>query len=278
MKIIDQTPFYKENGELSIVDRGKAILQFGFGWFKEVEAQNTIIDVFDKILDKNFTLLRNVIPPGLDARIPFILIGPTGLFVMDVSPLVGMYRAKGDQWGTITGSTYKPLKPNLLTRTERMARAIQVYLQRQGYSEIANVEAVLLCSDPSGTVDSLRPIIRVVMRDALERFAVSITQARVILSPETVRKIVKRILNPETPTPPQPAEALATDEPVSSLTDALIQPVQIAGPEAVPVPSQPARTRKGVTKKQWLFLIIMFVFWCLIIAVFGYLIAKDLIF
>jgi hypothetical protein len=52
MKIIDQTPFYKENGELSIVDRGKAIMQFGFGWFKEIEAQKAIIAVFDKILEK----------------------------------------------------------------------------------------------------------------------------------------------------------------------------------------------------------------------------------
>ena len=54
MKIIDQTPFFKENGEISIVDRGKAIMQFGLGWFKDIEAQKTIIAVFEKVLDKNY--------------------------------------------------------------------------------------------------------------------------------------------------------------------------------------------------------------------------------
>ena len=296
MKIIDQTPYYKENGELSLVDRIKAIMQFGPGWFKEIEAQKTIMAVFDKMLDKNFNLLRNVIPPGLDARIPFILVGPTGVYVMNVTPLVGMFRAKGDQWGTVTGSTYKPVKPNLLTRTDRMARAIQVFLQRQGYSEIATVEAILLCSDPSVTVDSLRPIIRVIMRDALERFAVSIAQARTQLSPETIHNIIERILNPVVSTPPQPAETDAAAGPIavdaqaedpyvpafalpgsqSTPTDMLIQPSQISGPGAVPAARLPTRPRKGITKKQWLFLIIMFVIWCLIIAVFAFLVTKDL--
>jgi hypothetical protein len=298
MKIIDHTPYYKENGELSVVDRGKAIMQFGFGWFKEIEAQKDIITVFDKILDRNFTLLQNVIPPGLDARIPFILVGPTGVFVMYVTPLVGMFRAKGDQWGTVTGSTLKPEKPNLLTRTERMARAIQLFLQRQGYSEITEVEAILLCSNPSITVDSLRPIIRVVMRDALERFAVSITQARVLLSPEATRDIVNRILNPVEPTPSQPAETAAADVTTASVGNAqdsnvpgfaqpgaesssagsLTQSGLFTQPGVVPVARKQSRPRSRVTKKQWAFLIMMFVIWCLIIGAFTFLVVKDLTF
>ena len=210
-----------------------------------------------------------------------------------------MFRAKGDQWGTVTGSTYKPIKPNLLTRTERMARAIQVYLQRQGYTEITSVEAVLLCSDPSITVDSLRPIIRVVMRDALERFAVSIAQARVILSPETAYNIVKRILNPAPPpAPQQPVETPAAEAAVpaadpaedpyvpsfalpaaeSTAPDSLTPPIQFAPGETFPVAAQPARARKKITRRQWIFLIALFVFWLLIMAAFAFVVAKDLFF
>ncbi len=214
MRIIDQTPLYNENGELSLIDRGKSIIQFGPGWVKEMEAQKTIVSIFEKVLDKNFTLLRNVTPPDLEARIPFILVGPTGVYVMYVTPVKGMFRAKGDQWGSITGNAYKPEKPNLLIRTERMAQAIQLYLQKQGYSGITTVDAILLCSDPSVTVDSLRPIIRVVMSDALERLAVSIAQGRVIISPETAYNIVKRILNPVAPaSEEQPAEPPAPEAP-----------------------------------------------------------------
>jgi hypothetical protein len=300
MKIIDQTPFYKENGELSLFDRGKAIMQFGFGWFKEIEAQKSVIAVLDKVLDKNYTLLRNVIPPGLDARIPLILVGPTGVFVMYVSTLVGLYRAKGDQWGTISGNAFKPERPNLLIRTERMARAVQVFLQRQGFTELSSVEAVLLCADPTFNVDSLRPIIRVVLRDALEYFAVSITQARLVFSPETVHNVVSRILSPLAPAPPMTAEIAAIAAPATGQEgDPYVPVFALPGSEAAPVstempvpPSwfaQPATApavnllptphtqwRKRLTGKQWAFLIGIFAIWCLIVTVFIFLVIKDL--
>jgi len=297
MKIIDQTPFYGENGEISMVDRAKAIMQFGLSWFKEMEAQKSIVAIFEKVLDKNFTLLRNVTPPGLDARIPFILVGPTGVYVMYVTPLKGMFRARGDEWGTVVGNTYKPEKPNLLTRTERMARAIQVFLQRQGYPEITSVDALLLCSDPSVTVDSLRPIIRVVMSDALERLAVSIAQARVIISPETAYNLVKRILNPVSATAPeQPVEtppadvsvpaqeemkdpyvpSFALPEAESAPADSAIAPMPFYQPTEESIAPAPARPRGRVTKKQWVFLIVLFVIWLLIMAVFAFVVSKDL--
>ena len=289
MKIVDKTPFYKD-GELSLMDRGKAIMQFGIGWFKEIDAQKTVIAVMERLLDKNYTILRNVTPPGLDTTIPIILIGQTGVYVMCVTSLTGMYRAKGDQWGTISGNEFKPGKPNLLTRTERMARAVQMFLQRQGYADLPSVEAILLCSDPSIHVDSLRPIVRIVMRDALERFTVSITQARVVLSPESVYDVVNCILNPSaSPTPPASPEGSAVEAVVPSekqeedpyaSTYALLgsQPAPVTTEEAIPparfTQAPPIRSRpigqrvrprkRGLTGKQWTLLIGMFAIWCLL--------------
>jgi hypothetical protein len=292
MNIIDQTPFInQETGEISMLDRVKAIMKFGTGWQKEIDAQAQVIAVMTNLLDRNYTLLRNVTPPGLGATFPFILVGPTGIFVMYVTPLTGMFRAKGDQWGTISGNTFKDEKPNLLTRTERMARAIQVFLQRQGYIDLTSVDAILLCSDPSILVDSLRPIIRVVMRDALERFAISITQSRVVLNPDAVQNIIERIINPPKPASPQPevtapvatniTNAVPTDDlkaPVFPLTES--QAPAWNNEPAFPPPDDPQThtrisQRKVLNKKQWVFLIIMFVIWCLLISVFLILVAKD---
>ncbi|MDP2994321.1 MAG: hypothetical protein Q8N46_04270 [Anaerolineales bacterium] len=293
MKIIDQTPFFNnETGEISLLDRGKALMKYGAGWIKEVEGQKQVITVLGKVLDRNYTLLRNVTPPVLEASFPFILVGPAGVFVMYVTPLTGMFRAKGDQWGTITGNTFKNEKPNLLTRTERMARAIQVFLHRQGYSEITTVDAILLCSDPSVHVDSIRPIIRVVMRDALERFAISIMQARVVLSPESVQDVIERILNPPKPAPPQPAETLAAAGPETLVSAQVEEPYVPAfalpesqapawsnEPASLPIAGTEARSqvprRKGLNKKQWAFLIVMLVIWCLLITAFLFLVIKD---
>jgi hypothetical protein len=275
MKIVDQTPFYKEKGELSLIDRGKAIMQFGTSWFKEVEAQKSVIAVLGKALDKNFTILVNVIPAGLDARIPLILVGPTGVYVMSITPLKGMFRAKGDQWGTISGNTFRPAKPNLLTRTERMARAIHVFLQRQGYSDLNGVEAILLSSDPTANIDSMRPIIRVVMRDALERFAVSVAQGRIVMNPESAYDIVNRLLNPPTPAPSNPVEPVGA-EAAPAFTETPAPPVPAAGNGTLLLSAVASpRPRRGLTGKQMGLLIGMFVIWCLIVLVFAFIIVRN---
>ena len=293
MKIIDQTPFFsKETGEIGILDRGRAMMKFGASWIKEVKAQNQIIAVLGKVLDKNYTLLRNVTPAGLGAIFPFILVGPPGVFVMYVTPLSGMFRAKGDQWGTISGNNFINEKTNLLTRTERMAHAIQVLLQRQGYSAITSVDPILLCSDPSVHVDTIRPIIRVVMRDALERFAISLTQARVVCNPESVQDIIMHILNPPKPAQPQPAvtpSATGPEAPASFLAEdpnitayALPEsqtPAWSNEPGQLPLADMPARSKVpllfGMTKKQWIILIVMFIIWCLLAAVLLVLVVTN---
>jgi hypothetical protein len=312
MKIIDQTPYFNsETGEIEFLDRVRAIMKFGSPWVKEVDAQNQVIPVLGHVLDRNFTLLRNVSPPGLDTSLPLILVGPTGVFVMYVTPLSGMYRAKGDQWGTISGNAFKNEKPNLMTRTEHMARAIQIFLQRQGLI-LTTVEAVLLCSDLSVHVDSIRPIIRVVMRDALERFAVSITQARAVLSPEAVQDIINRILNPPLPTPAEPApEPVAlvspTPQPEPESAPAFKfpdtpTPVNVAEPEPVstpnpetpdlslaptwgsdlaPLPAEgaeetsPAAKGLRLNKNQWILLVGMFAIWVVLVGIFLFVVVRD---
>jgi hypothetical protein len=169
-----------------------------------------------------------------------------------------------------------------------MARAIQLFLQRQGYSALTSVDAILLCSDPSFNVDSIRPIIRVVLRDALERFAISLTQARVVLNNEAVQDIVSRILNPPKPADTQPVEILAAANTNVSAPSHVEEPANpdLAIPDSQaplwsneqpisPIDEQQRRPKKALNKKQWAFLILMFVIWCLLIAVFLFLVIKD---
>lgn len=216
MKIIDKTPFVSENGEISVMDRAKATLKFGTSWYPEIQAQQQVLPILSQTLDRNYTLLRNITPPGMGASIPFILVGPPGVFVMYVTHLRGVFRAKGDQLGTISGNTFKPVTPNLLNVTARMARAVQLYLKRQGFEDV-NVEAVLLCADPGMHVDSQRPIVRVVLRDALERFLISLAQGRIVLTPERAARLVERLVNPRPPqtaeAPAMPAEQAASEDP-----------------------------------------------------------------
>lgn len=309
MKIIDQTPFFNENGEISLMDRVKAGMKFGGAWVAETQAQKTVVAVLEKTLDKSYILLRNVIPQGLEASIPLILVGPTGVFVIYATHLTGTFRAKGDQWGTISGSTFKPEKPNLLTRAERMARAVQVLLQRKGLLELTGVDPILLCVDPGMHVDSLRPIVRIVMRDALERFAISVSQARTSLSPEAVRDVAAYLLNQPRAPAAGPAEAAFTpdettggdsagqftpafapfeggEEPEAWNFDQLgldgdgqasaSSPFVTEAPAAASRGAGRGRKRNALTRKQTTFLIGVLLFWCLLAGAFALLVVNDL--
>ena len=83
-----------------------------------------------------------------------------------------------------------------MLRVGRLARALQVYLDRQGVSLPGPVEPVLMSANPAMNVDSLRPMVRVVLSDAIRQFAGSLLQARAVLRPELVYDIADRIVTP----------------------------------------------------------------------------------
>ncbi len=83
-----------------------------------------------------------------------------------------------------------------MMRVERLARALQVFLQRQGITLPGPVEPVLVASSPAMHIDSVRPMVRVVLSDAVRQFAASLLQARPILRPDQIVEIADHIITP----------------------------------------------------------------------------------
>jgi hypothetical protein len=83
---------------------------------------------------------------------------------------------------------------NQLQRTVKLGRVLQIYLDRAGYKGSLIVEPILMASDPGMHIESVRPAARIVMSDALERFAISMNQARPILNTETIAVLAKVIV------------------------------------------------------------------------------------
>jgi hypothetical protein len=217
MKIIDHTPFVSEKGEISPVDQVKAAMKYGLSWAAEVKSQQAVMTRLEKPLERGFTLIRNQPLGQAGITLPLVLVGPPGIFVIHATELRGMYRAKGDAWGTLDGTRFTPARVNLLTRTTRLARALQVFLERQGLSSFGTVEPVIMAADPGLHVESVRPVVRVVLNDAIERFAASLTQARPVMSAEIVHEVVERIQHPLPPKSAQPAAAPVPEPHESSM-------------------------------------------------------------
>jgi hypothetical protein len=199
IKIVDKTPFRDENGQINIIDQIQARLKFGFNWLGEVRAQDQVVSALDKQLDRTYTILHNVPLPGTEVLLPLVLAGPAGVFLLNATNMRGVYRAKGEEWGTIDGTQLKAAPVNLVVRTARLAAGLQKFLDRQGLEGTVHVEGVLLAVNPGLIVDSVRPIVRIVMSDALDRFGISLVQAPPTLSPDKAQTIVNRILNPAPP-------------------------------------------------------------------------------
>lgn len=190
MKTIDCSPTPVKSSEMDWLDRLRGTIQHGFNWFAELEAYDQAADALARYLDHRFVLLRNVLLPGLELAIPFILVGPSGVHVLTPAAEKGIFQARGDAWLEADASQeFHPVKPNLLTRASLMAEAVRIYLEREGMP-FPKVEPVLLCVDPGVHIESLRPSVRIVMSDAFDRFAASLMGIQVALGPETAEKLI----------------------------------------------------------------------------------------
>jgi len=196
MKIIDKTPLLDEKGELGVRQRFQGMLQFGFSWPNELQAQKAIINFFDRQLERGYTLIRNMTLGQSGITIPMILLGPAGIFVINVTHLRGRYEAKGAAWNEQAGEGYKPASINLIQVTSRMARALQAFIKRQGVNLPIDIEPVLIAADPGLHIDSVGSAVRVMMIDGIKSFVAGLAAGPPVLSAEAVHEFAERILNP----------------------------------------------------------------------------------
>ena len=228
MRIIDKTPLIEEDGSISFINRVKGSLQYGFSWYPDLQAQQKAISILDKKLGKKFTLIRNHTLGRSKITVPLLLIGPPGVYVIFVTHLEGAYEAKGDSWGTISKGSFKAASINLLTRTKQLGKAIQVYIERQKFELPNGVVPILLSVNPALHVASVRPLVRIVMSDAAERFAASLGQEPPRMSVEVVHQMAEAIVNPRSPkaaeAPAQPLSESVQEAPSEQYEEYMPEP------------------------------------------------------
>jgi hypothetical protein len=198
MKIINCNPEMDNSRSQDSLTDWLATLRMGRGTAPDQEAQETILGVFQRLMDHKFTLLQNLSLEGLQYPIPMVLVGPTGVWVILANALRGVFRARGDTWEKIDDrhQSYAPTGENLLTRASILGSTVESFLISHGFSHVP-VEPVLVFTNPGIHVETIRPITRVVLVDALERFATGIVQGRIMYDSEQVQAIISLFSNPE---------------------------------------------------------------------------------
>lgn len=236
MKIINQTPFVDEKGELGFSQRLQGMLQFGLNWPTELKAQQTIADYFDRQIEKGYTLIRNQALGQSGIVIPMILVGSAGVFAINITYLRGRYEARGKEWNVESGNQFKPAKENLIEATDRMARALTAYIERQGVTLPAPVEPVLIAAEPGLQIYSDQPTVKVLMSDGIRTFVAGLKSGEPKLRADATLEFVERITNP------RPARVKPAPTPSASPAVAP-RPAQSTPPQAKPEAQNVSRAR-----------------------------------
>jgi len=189
MKIIENTSQSQRSQPSNVLGGMIGSLKLGRATPQEIQSQQAIISVLEKVLDNRYFLLRNVSLTEQELPIPLILVGPPGVKVILPIALRGVYRAKVDEWEQLDPQrqSYKPAAPNLIIQIQQMAQAVEEHLKAQNVYP-TSVEPMLVFTDVGVHIEMARPAVRIVLLDAMDRFIAGLLQAPLLLDKEEVQQ------------------------------------------------------------------------------------------
>ena len=100
------------------------------------KGEDDVIERIRPLLDGNWYLFRNLVIPGQNkSDIDAVLIGPPGLWVLEIKTFNGKYRVIGDQWQYLKGNTWKSAKSNPSRQAVYNAVRLSNYLKANNNKE-----------------------------------------------------------------------------------------------------------------------------------------------
>jgi hypothetical protein len=278
MRVIERSEFRDDEGDISLEDRLRGTLRFGFGWYGDMQAQEQFAVRLQRHLSDEHQLIRNAQLPDTDLIVPIILLSPQGVRTVLATSKKGIFRAKGDKWLTFNRRVrrFRPTRPNLQALATSYAQAVHTYLQRHGVP-LPEVEPVLAFTDPKTHVDTAQPEVRIVQADAFDHFATNLQKFQAIMDQEDIRELTGLILNPPKPEP-EPVEELPEeieeDEPAKPRPPAAdeLDPFRL---EDSPAAQRAEAGRFNFSQSQWILLGLLALMELLIIIVFAALIFSN---
>ncbi len=232
-------------------------------------AEEALITRFMKGLDNRFVMLRNLQLEKETGVFPPILIGPAGLFVLNISHAKGFFRAKDDAWLEMNKNSqkYGSARPNLIKQTREYAQKLADILEARGKTH-PEIMPILVFADPGANVETSNPAIRIVRMDGIESLLDAFLRSADVLKPTEINNLsdtLEIMANPE--------KAIPLGEGEDFFGRDLLLPEKKSGfklsnlslPNELLLP--PVEQRLKFTQKQWVILVIMLVFTIVILIV-----------
>ncbi len=158
---------------------------------KGQEGEERVVEVMRQSLDGNWNLFRNVVLPGHSkADIDLILVGPPGVWAIEVKTMAGEYRNIGEQWERRVGNRWVLLKRSPSRQARDNAVRLANFLRADGIRQW--VTPVVVWADLESTVAVENPLVLVWTLERLPEELGNIWQERGIVE-STLERIVEKL-------------------------------------------------------------------------------------
>lgn len=267
MKVIDKSLYQSPDGNIGFFNRISGSFAYGSSWYKDMLAQREVMRQLARVLDNRYVLLRNVVLPGSGVPIPLILVGPTGIWVLLVSGMRGIYRAKDEDWMSMEGGRFKPVRPNMVTRSMLMVRALDAHLRKESIST-PEIKSALLFTDAGMHVDAVHPAVRVVLSDAMDRFVAGLVQDSGAFRTTAVEAVVISLVPERQGITEQDdsGQVVRQEDDIFSMRDDASRAGRGRGNSWL----DSIQARASLSSGQWIVLGLIFGIWILLLAAFAF--------
>jgi hypothetical protein len=116
---------------------------------KGQEGENSIFETMLTTLDGDWSLFRNVVLPGKKTDLDLILVGPPGIWTLEVKNFSGEYRNTTEHWEYRAGNRWKVMKKNPTRQAQHNARQLFALLKRYG---VKRVEPIVVWANPESPI------------------------------------------------------------------------------------------------------------------------------
>lgn len=153
---------------------------------KGEKGEDRVVEMMRHILDGNWVLFRNINLPGRNRTdLDSVLVGPSGVWVLEVKTFAGEYRNIGEHWEYRVGNRWKSSKSNPSRQANGNAIRLKNFLKADNISQWVN--PVVVWADPKSPLSVENPSVAVWTLDHLQDELGNILQNENISEPNRER-------------------------------------------------------------------------------------------
>jgi hypothetical protein len=131
------------------------------------EGEEKVVEKARRALTGEWSLYRNVLLPwGKGGDLDIVLVGPPGVWALEVKALAGMWKNVGERWGYRAGNRWKRMSKSPSRQARRGAIALAEFLRADGIKTY--VSAAVAWANEGSRVVVEDPLVPVWTIDRLE--------------------------------------------------------------------------------------------------------------